>query len=397
MRNVLIKACLISLLVIIPGPFGALATQQGEPSWPGDSWVVSSPEAEGMNTAAIEQLDAEISSGKHGYIDSMLIVRHGRVVFEAYYEHDYAAINKGRKYPSPPPWDYFDANEYPWRHGSRLHSQQSATKSVMSALIGIAIARGDLPGTGVTLGELLPHRKIDDPGKSGIRLENMLTMTPGFEWNEDVSYFDPANDATAVEQLDNWVGYLLNKPLAAEQGTQYNYNSTNTQMLSEALTTATGFAASEYAERYLFGPIGIDNYYWNDAPEGFTNAGGGLFLEPRDLARFALLFEREGEWKGKQVIPREWVQRSRTAWVADMYPQDPDYDWGYGYQWWIYNHAAPGKPEMYGGWGWGGQFPLIVPELGLVAVFTGWNIYEEEKHEHAFRLFYDRIVLPTNR
>ena len=73
-------------------------------SWPGDSWEVSSPEAEGVDPAAITQLDAEIRSGKHGYIDSMLIVRHGRIVFESYYEHDYATINKGREYPSPPPW-----------------------------------------------------------------------------------------------------------------------------------------------------------------------------------------------------------------------------------------------------------------------------------------------------
>jgi CubicO group peptidase (beta-lactamase class C family) len=396
MRYALIKAVLFTLFVVIPGFPNALAEQQEELSWPGDTWEVSSPEAEGLDAGAIGQLDAEIRSGKHGFIDSMLIVRSGRIVFEANYEHDYSAANAGRKYPSPPPWDYFNADEYPWRHGTRLHSLQSTTKSFMSALIGIAIARGDLPDTNITLGELLPHRNIDDPEKAAIRLENILTMTPGFEWNEDVSYFDPANDATAVEQLDDWVAYLLEKPLAVEQGTQYNYNSTNTQLMSEALTKVTGRPLDEYAEEYLFGPIGIDSYHWNDAPEGFKNVGGGLFLEPRDLARFALLYERGGEWKGKQVIPGEWVQRSRTPWVADMYPEDPDYDWGYGYQWWIFNHAEPGKPEMYGGWGWGGQFPLIVPELGLVAVFTGWNIYEEEKHEYAFRLFYDRVVLSAD-
>jgi len=397
MRIALIKALLLGLFAVYPGFTTALAAQQEKPYWPGDTWEVSNPEAEGLDATAIEQLDTEIRSGKHGYIDSMLIVRDGRIAFEASYEHDYSALNAGRKYPSPPPWDYFNASEYPWRQGTRLHSLQSATKSFMSALIGIAIARGDLPGTGITLGELLPHRKIDDPDMAGIRLENILTMTPGIDWNEDISYFDPANDATAVEKLDDWVGYLLEKPLAAEQGTQYNYNSTNTQLMSEALTTATGLPANKYAEKYLFGPIGIDNYHWNDAPEGFSNAGGGLFLEPRDLARFALLFEREGKWKDKQVIPGEWVQRSSKAWVADMYPDDPDYDWGYGYQWWVFNHAGPDKPGMYGGWGWGGQFPLIVPELGLIAVFTGWNIYEEEKHEYAFRLFYDRIVLSADR
>jgi CubicO group peptidase (beta-lactamase class C family) len=397
MRRSLIKALLAGLVAVGLGYSTGLAAQQTKLSWPGDSWEISSPEAEGLDAEVIAQLDTEIRSGNHGFIDSMLIIRGGRIVFEAYYEHDYATLNAGRKYPSPPPWDYFDADEYPWRQGTRLHSLQSATKSFMSALVGIAIARGDLAGTDITLGELLPHRNIGDPDKAKIRLENILTMTPGFEWNEWASYFDPANDATAVEQLEDWVAYLLEKPLAAQQGTQYNYNSTNTQLMSEALASATGMPTSQYAEKFLFGPIGIDDYYWNNAPEGYSNAAGGLFLEPRDLARFALLFERDGEWKGKQVIPGEWVQRSRTAWVPDVAPDDPDYDMGYGYQWWIYNHAEPGMPGMYGGWGWGGQFPLIVPELGLIAVFTGWNIYEEQEYEHAFRLFYDRVVLSADR
>lgn len=395
MKYTLFKFALC-MSAVCPGMAATGNAIQTEKSWPGKDWLVSSAEAEGLDAAAIRQLDAEIRQGKHGYIDSMLIIRHGRVVFEAEYEHDYAAINQGRAYPSPPPWDYFDTNAYPWHKGTKLHTMQSTTKSVMSALIGIAIARGDLPGTGMTLGEMLPHRGIEDPAKAAILLENILTMTPGFEWNEWVSYFDPANDATAVEKLDDWVAYLLAKPLIVEQGREFNYNSTATQLMAEALSTAVGRPLDEYAEEHLFGPIGIEEYFWNETPEGFTNAGGGLFLTPRDLARFSLLYEREGEWNGRQVIPREWVARSKTAWVADVSPEEPEYDMGYGYQWWIYNRAEEGKPEMYGGWGWGGQFPLVVPELGLVAVFTGWNIYEEE-HEYAFRLFYDRVVLSTDR
>ena len=89
--------------------------------------------------------------------------------------------------------------------------------------------------------------------------------------------YDPANDATAVEPLDDWVAYLLEKPLVVKQGAQYNYNSTNTQLMSEALTKATGRPLDEYAEEYLFGPIGIDNYYWNAAPEGdFSRTGRRL-------------------------------------------------------------------------------------------------------------------------
>jgi CubicO group peptidase (beta-lactamase class C family) len=263
----------------------------------------------------------------------------------------------------------------------------------MSALVGIAIARGELPGVDATLGELLPHRKITDPAKAAISLENVLTMRPGFAWlEEQVSYWDPTNDATAVESTDDWVGYLLQKPLAAPQGTTYNYNSTNTQLMSEIVSTATGRTLDQYAEEVLFHPIGIRRHYWKSAPEGFRDVAGGLYLTSRDLARIALLYERRGEWNGRQVIPAAWVERSIQPLVNDTSPDDPDNRIGYGYQWWVFKDGADGGQLMYGTWGWGGQFGLIVPGLDLIAVFTGWNVYDEVPFEYAFKLFYDRII-----
>jgi CubicO group peptidase (beta-lactamase class C family) len=389
---------LCSLVITSCSPPADTETQnESVLSWPGENWDYSTAEAEGLDATAIAQLDQEIGAEKHGYVDSMLIIRHGRLVFEAYYEHDYAAINTDLNTGESSPWNYYDADYYPYYHGSELHSLQSTTKSFMSALVGIAIDRGDIPGLDSTLGELLPHRNITDPYKASITLDNILTMQPGFQWNEWVSYFDPRNDATIVEGLDDWVGYLLDKPLSEPQGTLYNYNSTNTQLMSEIVSTASGMPLDEYARKYLFGPIGIKHFFWNDAPEGFKNVAGGLFLEARDLARFALLFEREGEWNGKQVIPAAWVRRSATPWVPDVSPDSPESNIGYGYQWWVFEHGKDDRPDMYGGWGWGGQFPLIVPELGLVAVFTGWNIYQGPDRERAFRLFYDRIVMTADQ
>ena len=189
-------------------------------SWPGETWESSTPEAEGLDAKAIEQLDAEIRAYKHGYIDSMIIIRHGKVVFEAYYPHDYKILNKDLVTGESGPWNYWDVNYHPFYMGSKLHTLQSSSKSVMSALMGIAIERGDIPGTDATLAELLPHRGITDPEKAAITLDNVLTMRPGFEWNESsVSYWDPINDATQVEKTDDWVGYLLKKPLVAPQGT----------------------------------------------------------------------------------------------------------------------------------------------------------------------------------
>jgi CubicO group peptidase (beta-lactamase class C family) len=364
-------------------------------SWPDEDWQISTPEREGLDAQAIAQLDEELRFGKHGYVDSMLIIRNGRMVFEAYYENDYQTINADLVSGESGPWNYYDVNWHPFYKGSDLHTVQSTTKSFMSALVGIAIARDELPGVNATLGELLPHRNITNSQKAAITLDNILTMRPGFEWEEDVSYFDPRNDAIRVESTDDWVAYLLDKPLANDQGTTFKYNSTNTQLMSEMVSTASGRALDEYAEELLFGPIGIKNYFWKDAPEGFKDAAGGLYLESRDLARFALLYEREGEWDGRQIVPAEWVASSIQPRVEDTGPEDPDFNVGYGYQWWIYNDGSDGEPLMYGSWGWGGQFALIVAELDLIAVFTGWNIYDGTDHEYTFQLFYDRIVTPT--
>jgi CubicO group peptidase (beta-lactamase class C family) len=192
--------------------------------------------------------------------------------------------------------------------------------------------------------------------------------------------------------MDDWVGYLLQKPLAVPQGTTYNYNSTNTQLMSEMVARATGRPLDKYAEEVLFHPIGIRNYYWKSAPEGYRDVAGGLYLSARDLARFALLYERKGEWNGTQVLPAAWVERSVEPHVKDVDPGDPDENEGYGYQWWIYNDGSDGRPVMYGTRGWGGQQGLVVPSLGIVAVFTGWNVYDEIDYEYTFKLFYDRVV-----
>jgi CubicO group peptidase (beta-lactamase class C family) len=365
--------------------------------WPGEDWQVSTPEQEGLDARAIAQLDEEFRSGKHGYVDSMLIIRNGRMVFEAYYENDYETISADLVSVETElgSWSCCEANMYPFYKESDLHTMQSTTKSFVSALVGIAIARGDLPGVSAALGELLPDRSISKPQKAAVTLDSILTMRTGFEWKEDISYWDPKNDASLFESTDDWVAYLLDKPLVNDQGTTFNYNSAATQLMSEMVSTATGRALDEYAEELLFGPIGIEDYFWSDAPEGFKDAAGGLYLKPRDLARFALLYEREGEWDGRQIIPAEWVTSSTQPHGGDVSPEYRNV--GYGYQWWILADGSDGEPVMYGSWGWGGQFALIAPELDLIGVFTGWNIYAEmEKYDaYVIQLFYERIVFPT--
>ncbi len=271
------------------------------------------PASQGLDPQALKLPAAEIREGQHGNIDSMIIIRHEEVVFDREYRWEYAEHHKDLKYPSPPPWDYLNVEAYPLCGETDLHSLQSASKSVMSALIGIAIARGELPGTESTLGELLPHRHFADTAVKDVLIEHVLTMIAGIDWEEDVSYFSLDNDATASEALNDWVGYLLSKPMTIEQGTFFDYNSAASQALSEILATATGVPTNVYAKRYLFDPIGIRDYHWNSVPEGHTNASNGLFLSASDLAQFAWLFARNGQWQGKQIIPADWVTRSSNS------------------------------------------------------------------------------------
>ena len=180
-------------------------------SSPREKWAYADPASVGIDPAPLQALDAEIRAGEHGNIDSMTIIRHGQMVFDRRYQWDYDAQHAGLVYPSPPPWDYFNPRAYPFHEDTDLHSLQSVSKSVMSALIGIAIARGELPGTDATLGDLLPHREFADPAVKAVTLENVLKMTAGIDWEEEVSYFSQENDATAVESTNDWVGYLLQK------------------------------------------------------------------------------------------------------------------------------------------------------------------------------------------
>lgn len=368
------------------------------PSWPGADWEVSAPAREAIDPATIAALDAQARAGRLGYVDSMLIARHGRIVAEATYPRDYRAINAPLDTDPPGQWNYYDADWHPWYRDTGLHTLQSTSKSFASALTGIAIGGGAIRGTGATLGELLPHRHIADARKAAITLDNVLTMRPGFEWNEtEVSYRDPTNDSIVVENSRDWVGYLLSKPLTSEQGSVYSYNSTNSQMLSEIVSTAVGKPLDMFAEEALFGPIGIRDYHWKRSPEGFSDTAGGLYLRPRDLARFALLYLRGGEWNGTQVIPAQWVRDSLATHVADTAPSDAAVNTGYGYQWWVFEPGSAGKPRMVGTWGWGGQFALLVPDLDLIAVFTGWNTYDGQQDIDVVRAFYDRVVLPAAR
>jgi CubicO group peptidase (beta-lactamase class C family) len=168
--------------------------------------------------------------------------------------------------------------------------------------------------------------------------------------------------------------YVLERPIATTPGTKFVYNSGISLMLGEIIYNASGLRADKFAERYLFSPLGITNYFWGKAPNGVVNTLGGLALRPRDMAKIGYLFLNGGRWQGKQIVSEKWVKESTKQQIgASQLPTWFLAD-GYGYQWWLGSfHVCGQTVESYSARGRGGQFIIIFPTLQMVAVFTGWN------------------------
>jgi len=326
-----------------------------------------------MNSAPLDAFDRDLASGARGYVDSMLVIRHGRVVYEKTYHHaaDYARLFAGKGAPGI--YNYYDPAWHPFYKGTRLHTMQSVSKSVTSGLVGIAIRRGEIPGLDARVTTLLADWKpAPDPRRDAMTLRDVLTMTTGIRWDEEsAEYTDPRNNCAVMEGKDDWVRYVLEQPMAEEPGKKFVYNSGATMLLSAVLQKATGKTADDYAREHLFRPLGIEDY-WKRTPKGLADTEGGLYLKPRDLAKLGELYMHDGVWRGTRVLPAGWAAESTRPRVATN-----EKGFRYGYQWWIRDPGASGGPPTFAAWGYGGQFLFVVPDLELIAVFTGWNIYEK--------------------
>jgi CubicO group peptidase (beta-lactamase class C family) len=303
--------------------------------WPTNGWRESAPEDQGLDSARLAAAQAYLA--KHvPHIDSLLVVRGGYLV----YEHDAA-----------------DA--------AALHNVKSVTKSVTSALVGIAIQAGDLENIDERLGSLLPEAfaTIRDRDKRDITVRDLLTMRSGLEWAE---YGASAVQMTASP---DWVRFVLERPLIHAPGTLFNYSTGDTQLLSAILHKLTGLSLLDYADLYLFGPLGITQRRWPADPQGISIGGAELALTPRDMAKFGYLVLNGGTWDGDQIVPAAWVRESgqyHTLFEPES-PEDCE-TLGYGYLWWL---RPQGRHESRIAVGYGGQFVYVIPDQDMVVVMTG--------------------------
>jgi CubicO group peptidase (beta-lactamase class C family) len=342
--------------------------------WPTEGWKTSTPESENVDAAVLEALHRDLASGKHGYVDGMLVIRNGRIVFEKSYEKDYDRLFEGKGKPGA--YNYYDPEWHPYYLRGPLHTMQSVSKSVTSALIGIAKRKGQLPGLDAAVLALFKgfRTRGDDPRWNAITLRDLLTMTSGIEWDEStVDYTDPRNSCASMEASENWVQFVLDQKMAAEPGTTFVYNSGVTELLAEILKASTGNDPEAYAKEHLFGPLGIKDWYWKKTPTGLPDTEGGLYLTARDLAKIGYLYLKDGVWEGERVLPEGWVEASHAPTVSAS--TNPERERKYGFQWWLLPYEGKTRSWAAAALGYGGQFLFVVPEYELVAVFTGWNIY----------------------
>ena len=288
-----------------------------------------------------------IQDGDYGLIQSFVVVRNGYLVFERY-------ANGG----------YEDAPA----------SGYSVTKSVTSLVIGAAQDQGLLGSLDVSVMGYFPEYPVVEypaPEKGAITLEHVLQMRTGLGWDEwTIPYTEPENPTTLLAQSSDWIKHVLDLPMVSSPGSEFQYNSGATMLLSGVLRNEAGRPADEYAEEVLLGPLGAEGWSWQMGPDDVANTGWGLSLSARDMARIGYLVVVDGEWNGRRIVPVEWIEAS-----VRPHTEFPNGE-GYGYQWWI------GPPVEIGGEsvrpisarGWGDQYIVVVPSAGLVLVATGRNL-----------------------
>jgi len=263
---------------------------------------------------------------------------------------------------------------------SRLANIKSVSKSVLSALIGIAIGRGLLPGVEAPGAKYFSGPLAADRLKGNITIEDLLTMRSGLETTSNRNY-------GAWVRSPDWVQHVLNRPLVNPPGTRMTYSTGNFHLLSAVLTRVSGGDTWTFAQESLARPLGITLAAWPRDPQGIYFGGNDMLMTPRQMLAFGELYLRRGRANGRQVVPAAWVDASFVPRT-----RSPRNDRPYGYGWWMDDLA---DRRIYYAWGFGGQYIFVVPDLELVVVTTSSANLGEGRRDHRDAVYdlVDRLVI----
>jgi CubicO group peptidase (beta-lactamase class C family) len=373
LRSLTILAAL--LLLFIHGLVPELPAQVATTSAPkpnSDQMPTGGLESAGISSKPLQEMEAAVRAGDFKKIGSVAIARHGKLVYEAYFDGD----------------------------ADTLRDTRSATKSITDILVGIAIDEKKLSGVDARVLALFPGhaRKLQnpDPRKDHITVEDFLTMSSPLEC-------DDWNDASRGNEermylVEDWAQFILDLPIRGRMhvgekeeppkyGRYFSYCTGGVFTLSEVLQKTTGERTDHYAQERLFAPLGITDEQWVFSPLNIPQTGGGLRLTSRDMLKLAQLYLDGGVWQGRRIVGEAWVKASTTP-HAQIDDQTE-----YGYLWWLKSFKSGGKSyPAYFMSGNGGNKVLVFPELNMCVVITSTNYGTPGMHEQTEELLTDYIL-----
>jgi len=342
-----------------------------------DGWVTAAPESLGVTAKPLRDMETAIRAGDFKKIGSVLVARHGKLVYEGYFDGD----------------------------ATTLRDTRSATKSITDVLVGIAIGEQKLSGVSAHVLALLPERarklQNPDPRKDKITVEDFLTMSSPLEC-------DDWNDASRGNEermyvIEDWAQFILDLPVrghmhvgeqaeAPKYGRNFSYCTGGVFVLSEVLQKATGQRTDRYAQEKIFGPLGITDAQWVYSPLNVPQTGGGLRLTSRDLLKIAQLYLNGGTWQGQRIVDQNWVK------VSTQPHAQIDDETEYGYLWWLKAFKSGGKsyPAFFMS-GNGGNKVAVFPGLDLTVVITSTNYGTRGMHEQTEKLLTDYVLPAVGR
>jgi CubicO group peptidase (beta-lactamase class C family) len=340
----------------------------------------------GIDTGKIVAFTKLILDNTYPNIHSLLILRHGKLIYENYFAGEDEVVGKGYA-------------GYVNHTIDDLHDCRSISKSFTSACIGIALKKGFIKSIDEPIFPYFrEYAKYFDEAKRKITIRNLLTMTSGLEWNEEISYLDPKNSEIQMDRSDDPVSFILSRKLTSVPGSTWNYCAGSAQLLEEILWKATCERLDKYAEKNLFAPLGIRNYTWESMPKNknMTAAAWGLRLRSRDLAKFGLLYMNYGNWANTQILDTDWVKHSLNAEVPRP-SESPNIPRGYGFQFWtdllIQRQYKTDIPWATGN---GGQLIFFWRSMDILVIFTGGNYNRDDIANNAIAAFYIYVVPSVN-
>jgi len=321
-----------------------------------DGWKTASADQLGVDSARLAALTAAIRAWPELGVHAIVIERAGHLIYEEYFDgfDERWGESLGRVTMTP----------------DLRHDLRSVTKSVVSALAGIAVASRAISSLHQPVVEWFPeYPELNSAERRRVTLAHVLSMTSGLQWNEDVPYTNPRNDEIVMTRDAQPLRYALSRPFALAPGSDFTYNGGLTQVMAAVIERATKTSIQEYARTQLFEPLGITDVEWAGSLAGMPAAASGLRLRARDLAKFGSLYLHDGRWNGTQIVPADWIDRStrRHFRFRPRSGADAGGEFGYAYFWWYscYSTGA-GLVEARTAVGNGQQRIFVLPGLDMV-------------------------------